>query len=477
MSGPSLDTWYRGRRQALIAGTLHAAGYVALAYGREPIAHWFYHWTWWTFIVAVDGVVLAKRGDSLLRTRRREAGVLALLSVVFWFQFETWNLRLQDWYYIGADPSALWRAVRYVSAFATVLPGVFEIVDVLEAYGVPGRVRVRPITLNARVWRLSYAIGVAMFVLPLLWPTYAFPLVWGTFVFALDPLNARWGGPSYWQDWARGDITRFCRTLLAGFIAGGLWEAWNFWAPVKWVYTVPFFDELKLFEMPLLGFLGFPPFAVELMCMTTFVTLLRNAPGWGAEPIGPTRGPVVSRRAWRWIIVGCVLFALVQMWLTDQYTVGACRSTLAESLWGQTPAGKALSEAGFEYPADVARGLAFPGSRLRIGQALRWPGDDLEVVAGPILLAAIPEVGPDDAYLLFAMGIVTVEQLAHAAPAWIATGPRQQLPTGAWRNRPPLRRAQVWVRAAQRELARRPAGGHAALSGSAGSAMMPPTHE
>jgi hypothetical protein len=70
---------------------------------------------------------------------------------------------------------------------------------------------------------------------------------------------------------------------LAGFIAGGLWEFFNYWAQVKWIYTVPFFEELKLFEMPLAGFLGFPPFAVECALVYRLLVWYRLAPPLGAH--------------------------------------------------------------------------------------------------------------------------------------------------------------------------------------------------
>jgi hypothetical protein len=49
---------------------------------------------------------------------------------------------------------------------------------------------------------------------------------------------------------------------VGGLIAGALWESLNFWAHTKWVYTVPGFDTAKVFEMPWLGFLGFPVLSV-----------------------------------------------------------------------------------------------------------------------------------------------------------------------------------------------------------------------
>ena len=62
--------------------------------------------------------------------------------------------------------------------------------------------------------------------------------------------------------------------LIAGFICGGLWEFWNFWARAKWIYTVPIVGNVKIFEMPVLGYFGFPPFALECFAMYVFVRRL-----------------------------------------------------------------------------------------------------------------------------------------------------------------------------------------------------------
>jgi hypothetical protein len=49
-------------------------------------------------------------------------------------------------------------------------------------------------------------------------------------------------------------------------VCGFFWEAWNFYSYPKWVYHVPFVSWLKLFEMPLLGYGGYLPFALEVLC-------------------------------------------------------------------------------------------------------------------------------------------------------------------------------------------------------------------
>ena len=54
------------------------------------------------------------------------------------------------------------------------------------------------------------------------------------------------------------------------------WEMWNFYSLPKWTYVIPYVGFWKVFEMPLLGYLGYPFFgivvfsyaAVALMLMT-----------------------------------------------------------------------------------------------------------------------------------------------------------------------------------------------------------------
>jgi hypothetical protein len=73
--------------------------------------------------------------------------------------------------------------------------------------------------------------------------------------------------------------------LVGGFLCGLLWEAWNFQAFIKdgghWIYTVP--DALRIFglhygQMPVLGMLGFPPFALELYAMYHFFRRMVEGP-------------------------------------------------------------------------------------------------------------------------------------------------------------------------------------------------------
>ena len=119
---------------------------------------------------------------------------------------------------------------------------------------------------------LSLAVGAAM----LGWVVVARTpvtnsVLWTSLVFLLDPINYWLGRASMFRDWERGWYGRTLAAFAGGLLCGFLWEFWNYWAGSKWIYTVPVPPHVKIFEMPVAGFLGFPPFAVECFTMYVFV--------------------------------------------------------------------------------------------------------------------------------------------------------------------------------------------------------------
>jgi hypothetical protein len=148
---------------------------------------------------------------------------------------------------------------------------VIETADLLAAFGILRRRAGPRFAPSSRTLRVLFLVGLAFLVLPLVFPGTLYPLIWGTTVLCLEPLLFRAGKRGYLRSMARGEYAEPLRYIAAGLVCGLLWEFWNFWSDAKWIYTVPGFEELKLFEMPVLGFLGFPPFALEVY---TFVRVL-----------------------------------------------------------------------------------------------------------------------------------------------------------------------------------------------------------
>jgi hypothetical protein len=127
--------------------------------------------------------------------------------------------------------------------------------------------------MSLAAW-ISVAAGLAMLGVPLVYPSpYLAAPVFVGFIFVLDPLNGRAGEASIFGDLRQRRYSRLFNLLAAGLICGLLWEFWNYWAGAKWIYSVPILPELRVFEMPVLGYGGFPPFAVE--CFAMYVAVRR----------------------------------------------------------------------------------------------------------------------------------------------------------------------------------------------------------
>jgi hypothetical protein len=251
----------------------------------EPFWSWHTPIAWTGYILFVDGLVWRLRGSSWLTTARGELAFLAVASFPLWLVFEFFNLFIRNWHYINLPGSAALRNLGYFWAFATIWPAIFETADLVavwrtwrrparathDAWPIPQGGVERHSRFSALEW-LSMVAGGAMLAWPLIWPSrYLAAPVWLGFIFLLDPINRRAGGESLGGDLRARRPGRMANLMIAGLVCGVVWESWNYWARTKWVYTVPILENLKVFEMPLPGYVGFPAFALE--CFTMYVTV------------------------------------------------------------------------------------------------------------------------------------------------------------------------------------------------------------
>ncbi len=240
------------------------------------LSQWFTPIMWTAYILLADALVLRRRGASLLHDRPREAAFLATVSIPLWLVFELYNWRLRNWDYFGLPDPPWLAALGYAWAFATIWPGLFGTAALLEAYGVAAGARRPTRPPSPALRRTALGVGLLFVVVPPLLPAavrpWTFGFVWLGFILLLDPRNDRAGRPSFMAAWTSGDRGLVYRWLLAGLVCGLLWEFWNYWAVGKWQYVgVPVFPDWKIFEMPVAGYLGFPPFALEAFAMYHFV--------------------------------------------------------------------------------------------------------------------------------------------------------------------------------------------------------------
>ena len=231
--------------------------------------HWCFFPLWLGYCLTVDALVLTRKGSSQL-TRNPGAYVrLFVVSALAWWLFEVINWRTQNWIYEGRQYfTDLQYLVLASVSFSTVMPAVFGTAELVSTFDWVRRIKRGPLfALTPTTLLVLFTTGCLMLALLLLWPRYFFPFVWLSLYFMLEPLNVWLGNPSLAQPIARGDWRPVFALWIGCLACGFLWEMWNVHSYPKWVYRVPFFSFLHLFEMPLLGYGGYIPFSMELFAL------------------------------------------------------------------------------------------------------------------------------------------------------------------------------------------------------------------
>lgn len=234
---------------------------------------------WLGFILLLDGLNVARRGTSPLARGIWRFVAMFLASSLFWWIFEGLNVPVQNWHYQLDQPySPLVYFLMASLNFSTVLPAVMEVAELLMGTrALRPRLAASDPGPRLPIWTATalVGLGLVMLALPFFFPRYTFGLVWLCLIFLFDPINNLARRKSVFahalaRDW------RFIVALpLAALICGFFWEMWNFPALPKWYYTIPFIDGgPHLFEMPIPGYLGYLPFAVELFAMYQLLLLV-----------------------------------------------------------------------------------------------------------------------------------------------------------------------------------------------------------
>jgi hypothetical protein len=227
---------------------------------------------WYGYILFFDWLVLKREGSSPLTSDRWRTFLLMFpVSVLLWSIFEAHNMLFRNWEYTGLPENVLLTGAGFVLSFATILPAIYVTYLFLSSF------RVFDIHVTPHVYtrsRLLSEVGTGAFLvaLPVFFPsTYTGPLVWAGYFLVFPALNRLLGLPSVLDERAKGRIGGTYALMAAGYVCGLVWEFLNFWAGGRWIYHVPYLPQFKIFEMPVIGFLGFGPFAVAFLEMYRFV--------------------------------------------------------------------------------------------------------------------------------------------------------------------------------------------------------------
>ncbi|MEW6749791.1 MAG: DUF4332 domain-containing protein [Candidatus Latescibacterota bacterium] len=424
----------------LLAGPLFLATFFVLMLLRcEPFASFFYPCAWYGLIFTFDQLIRRREGRSLIV--RCGPGLLLVLvwSAVTWYFFELLNLRLQNWYYVFVIDHPVVRPISSFVSFATVFPGILWIEHYLGTRRVAWHVPGRPVRLSPRGLCWLQGAGLACLLLPLAWPVSFYPLVWLTLVLVLAPVEYRRTRESLLGQLGRGEYGPLLRLLLAGLIAGVFWESLNYWARAKWIYTVPFFDGLKVFEMPVAGFLGFPPFAVECAVVYRFLVWQGLAPRFGQfterrASVAPVAVRVTA------VLAGLALAAAVDRLGVERVTIASVTPRVDQVKPLDARDRAELRRAGVRYLTDLEGWQGAPAWRL-LEESL--PADRTARLRRLARLYLHQGIGVRYGNLLVEAGIDSLAELAGVG----AESALERLQFAAGDERvPTLPQVKVWVR-------------------------------
>lgn len=221
---------------------------------------------WLGYALTVDALVYFRKGSSLLSRSTKRYISLFFISAPAWWLFELLNLRTQNWLYDGKQFFSDWEYAIYATfSFSTVIPSVFGTAELASTFKwIKGTKFGKQIEPTNKFLILHLITGLIMLGLVMVFPTIFFVLIWLSVFFILEPINVWFGFNSIYDYLKRGNWKPVFSLWIGCLICGFFWEFWNYLSYPKWVYDIHFANFWHIFEMPVLGYLGYIPFSLEL---------------------------------------------------------------------------------------------------------------------------------------------------------------------------------------------------------------------
>lgn len=245
----------------------------------EPFIYWYIFMLWCGYILIVDSMVYLLKRNSYIINHPKKIIVLFALSTIFWLIFEFYNRFIPTWFYVGTpgEPS---RCVSCYFSIATILPAVLETVELVKGLRIFQKTKIKKIKIHKSLPHTSVIIGLIFIIVPFFYTSqWMWALIWSGFILLLDPINYLFHEKSLISQIKSGKLFTVLSVFVAGFICGFFWEFWNYSAHMKWYYELPFLDipiirEIRIFDLPIIGFIAYGFFAWELYAMYYFAKLL-----------------------------------------------------------------------------------------------------------------------------------------------------------------------------------------------------------
>ncbi|HPS59191.1 MAG TPA: hypothetical protein PK514_13885 [Spirochaetota bacterium] len=260
-------------------------------------AAWFIAWTripvfmpvqrftflplWLAYILIINALCLWRTGSSLITHSTRYMAVLFPLSAIFWWIFEYLNRFTTNWYYTGSAELSVCRYIIEASlAFSTVLPAVMSTGELLKSFpklyaGMDNYLKINIKNSRSSALALLFIAGSGL-AFTGIFPEILFPLLWVSPLLILTSITSLSGCGTVFSGIKNGDWRPVIIYSLSALICGFFWEMWNINCLAKWIYSIPYVNGLKIFEMPMPGYAGYLPFGLECAVVAGFAGRLNK---------------------------------------------------------------------------------------------------------------------------------------------------------------------------------------------------------
>lgn len=259
----------------LLFGLLLIAVFWYLNWSLDGLrTHWGFFPLWLGFALTVDALVYLRKGSSLYSRNKLAYFGLFLVSMPVWWLFELFNKVTQNWFYDGKEFFTDTEYFLLASlSFSTVIPAVFGAAELVSTFlnDVKSKLRIEE-SEKTGIYFLKASAG--MLILLLLFPNIFYVFVWTTVFFFVEGINILLGNRSIVTKVSEGNWRPVFSLWIGCLICGFFWEMWNYYSYPKWIYDVPGVNFLHVFEMPVLGYLGYIPFSLELYSIYNLVLRL-----------------------------------------------------------------------------------------------------------------------------------------------------------------------------------------------------------
>jgi len=229
---------------------------------------------WFGYILTVDAFVFYRKGTSLLTRSKKKFALLFLISAPAWWLFELINWRTQNWLYDGKQFfTDVEYAILATISFSTVMPAVFSTAEIVGTFKWINNIKKDKILSPTKATLNKFLLtGFAMLAMVIILPEYFYYLEWAALYFIIEPINYKLNNRTLFDFTVTGNWKPIAVLAIGTLICGFFWEMWNYFSYPKWIYNTPMVNFLHIFEMPLLGYIGYIPFSLELFAIYNFIT-------------------------------------------------------------------------------------------------------------------------------------------------------------------------------------------------------------